>query len=426
MMAEIKKRTVTTKISETAIRRLAKRQDVFQIRDPRFSLRFRFRSDRNTGSWFSYSCHSGLERWDKIGTWPRISAKTVIDMMPGVCKRLADDKNQTHLVDQFNTVSDLMGWYKERSKTDTDISDGRKKTIAWAIDKHINPRIGNIPISEINHSTLDANFFRPARVHIEKSTLRGVWSVIKQSFKRALILKMITSNPISSFKFPDFIEGKIKPKSTQIRVGDIPSLLGSMGVMSASSMLVLMMLLHGTRIGETRKLKWSHFNLNQKLLIIPGCNTKNKREHELPLTDYTINILAAYRVWQRKRRYKGVYLFPNKSGLSHIDDNSAGRLIKDESHGKWSSHSLRKAARSSWAELGIDYMISKMMLNHTLSNLDQAYVHTYVVMKKREGLEMYHEWINEVSNFFLSAYVTETIPRQESKTKTPKPPKTKG
>ena len=49
-------------------------------------------------------------------------------------------------------------------------------------------------------------------------------------------------------------------------------------------MLALMMLAHGTRIGETRMARWSEISLAAAEWFIPAGNTKTRTEHRLPLT----------------------------------------------------------------------------------------------------------------------------------------------
>lgn len=46
-------------------------------------------------------------------------------------------------------------------------------------------------------------------------------------------------------------------------------------------------------------------------------------------------------------------------------------------------------------DLKVDYMIGEFLLNHAMSKLDEAYIHTEAQALKREALEKYHEWLDE-------------------------------
>ncbi len=63
------------------------------------------------------------------------------------------------------------------------------------------------------------------------------------------------------------------------------------------------------------------------------------------------------------------------------------------SAGEWSAHDLRKLARSRWADQGVDYLVSELMLNHALSKLDKTYINTLVEGQIMEALTQYHEWL---------------------------------
>ena len=74
-----------------------------------------------------------------------------------------------------------------------------------------------------------------------------------------------------------------------------------MGSEPADAMLALMMLCHGTRIGETRQARWSHISLAEGEWFIPAEHTKTGVEHHLPLTEQVRALLIQYRDTQTTR-----------------------------------------------------------------------------------------------------------------------------
>ena len=44
----------------------------------------------------------------------------------------------------------------------------------------------------------------------------------------------------------------------------------------------------------------------------------------------------------------------------------------------------------------MDYIVGERLLNHKLKNLDEVYIHTTMQAQKREALEKYHAWLQEV------------------------------
>lgn len=394
--------TCIVSFSEAVIRRHLSSEKVKQLRDPRYSLRFRYGKDRLSGSWHLYKCLRGKEFWRKIGNWPHLKVKDVLANLSTYEANLAADLDADSLNGRFDTVESLLSWYLERSKTDRNLSQSRRSSIKWAISRHLTPRIGGFDIDDINHAELDESLFWPMQEQYSNSTVRSVWSVLKQAFKRAYKLKHIDNNKIAGYQFSDFIEQSIEAKPTEMQTDYVPSLIKeSSGVSKPAQMLALLMLLHGTRIGETRRTKWSHINIESGRWHIPAAHTKTKQSHELPLTQQAIMLLKSYKSWQESIGYKGVYLFPNKRKRQAINNNMANKLIKELSQGRWRSHSLRKAARTIWMDIGVDYMIGELLLNHSMSKLDQAYIHTFAEQQKQNALVKYHDHLEHQANLFF-------------------------
>lgn len=122
---------------------------------------------------------------------------------------------------------------------------------------------------------------------------------------------------------------------------------------------------------------------------IPADVTKTRTEHQLPLTDQVLSLLRAHRAHQQARGVDSVFLFPGTRGQS-ISANQATLIFSDLSAGDWTSHDLRKLARTCWTEIGIDHLIGEMLLNHVLRGVLAAYIQTQARERKREALERWH------------------------------------
>lgn len=104
--------------------------------------------------------------------------------------------------------------------------------------------------------------------------------------------------------------------------------------------------------------------------------------------------LTRYRASQAARGYDGAYLFPGIHGqpLGKTPAQFAFAVLAGE---EWTSHDLRKTARTAWADLGVDYLIGELLLNHALKALDVTYIHTTAEAQKRQALERWHAWLDE-------------------------------
>ena len=394
--------TKVIKFSTRIIKKLQADTEFTEFRDPRYPLRLRFHKNREKASWYFAQSAQGKRYYKKIANWPVLSFDDIKANLSAYQTRFILNPDGV-MHNSFPTVASLADWYLKRSKTNSSISTLRKTTIKWAITCHIIPLMGEVKISEINRETLENKFFWPLQEKLQNSTVRSVWNVLKQSFTQAMFLKLIEPHELVALKFTHFIKGKITPEPTKLRVSQLGEVYKNIKLTSIpTQLLVILMLAHGTRIGETRQLKWRYFCFKSKELNIPGCITKNGDELTIPLTEYIINLLNQYRRYQSKNRYQGVYLFPAPRSRSPINPTTANEMVQDVSLAKWTSRSLRKIFRSTLLELGVDSEVAEMMINHRRGTLSDTYIHTTVPKLKRQALKKYHEWLLEQQPGILS------------------------
>ncbi|EKF9218924.1 tyrosine-type recombinase/integrase [Vibrio cholerae] len=391
-------RTVAVSFSESSIKQALKNAEK---NDERCELKVQTRptvvlrphKDCKTGSWW---LRKG-EKYHPLGHYPVVSVAMVKERLPEKVYELASNPDaKITEIGSFSGVADLLVWYCERVMSDSKTSDKRKATVKSVVNKHLIPMLGNKLISELNHACIDDLLIWPLQCKYSISNVRLIFSCLKAAFKLAAKQRRIEANPLADFLFTDFIQKRIHPKDAQIRTSDIPAVISSLvDCHYGTRTLVLLMLLYGTRIGETRQAKWNH--IYNDFWHIPADHTKTKQAHRLPLTELAQSLLAQHREKQKKSGYTGKYLFPNpdRSG-DCISPTKASEDVRDVSSGKWTAHDLRKVARTAWADLGVDYMVAEMLLNHALSKLDQTYIHTHVEHKKKEALDIYHGWLKEL------------------------------
>lgn len=404
--------TLSVNLSDAVIRRHINDPSIRQLKDPRYPLRLRFNADRTRASWHVIKYASGGTRWRKAGAWPDLSTKALLSRLPEIQAELAVNPHSARVrVSTWESVGDVLRWYQERTAKNARLSRTRKATIKSAIHRHLLPLLGEQPIQTLNHATLDEALIWPLQARLALSTVRQVLAVLKQSFKQAHKLGMIETNPTGAVRFGDFIDARIAPRAGVFRVDQLTGLMERLTrTDNEPRVMILLMLLHGTRLGETRMARWRDVDIERATWTLPEQHTKSRREHRLPLTDMAVDLLTRYRDWQREHGYTGVYLFPSAGRYrgSPITSVTACNWVQSVSDKRWSSHDLRKLARTSWADLGIDYMVGELLLNHALSKLDRTYIHTYVERQAREALERYHEWLLD---YGLNDALAETMPR---------------
>lgn len=392
------RKTLQVQLSDAAIKKHATDLDVAELKDPRHPLRFRYRHDRARGSWFVIRYAKGA-KWKKAGNWPDLSAKAMLDGLPKVHARLLADPLAAATVDAWDTVAQVLDWYAERVKSDRHLSGERKSTKLSAIRRHLLPRLGAVRLVDLNKSALDALLYVPLQAEYSLAHVKGVFGVLKVAFRRARRLDLIATDPIAGVTFGDFSKVKIKPKGARLRHVAVAELLAAWADQFQQAALdvafAVLMLAHGTRISETRLAKWHNVNLLAGEWFIPARDTKGKRDHVLPLTPQAVAFLTRYREWQKGKGYTGAYLFPSSTRSGQpLARGKAFDIFQRLGVGEWTSHDLRKLARTRWAEIGIDSLVGKLLLNHALGDLDSTYVQTHGEALKRDALTRWHAWLD--------------------------------
>ncbi|WMN19254.1 site-specific integrase [Pseudomonas piscis] len=404
-------KTLTITLSDAEIRRHAA-GDVFQLRDTRYrELRFRFSTvDRSRGAW-----HVVVRgRWGKAGDYPGISAKTMLATLPVILARRATDASAKSTTTSWTTVGEVLTWFRDRMRRDRGLSAKRKASAKSALDRHLVPRLGDLLLTEVSKQAIDQRLMWPMQERYALSFVRSVYGVLSVAFRQALRLDLLPANPVASLKFSDFVRTRIRPKPARLRGDDVPSLLLDLAerfeAQPAGCMLALMMLCHGSRLGETRLARWRNINLSSGRWFIPADDTKTKAEHTLPLTGQVCALLCRYRRLQDQQGYTGPLVFPGAYGAS-ISASTANALFADLARGEWSSHDLRKVARTAWTDLGVDYMVGELLLNHAMKDLDATYIHTTAEALKLQALEAWHQRLDQQG---FAAIHTETFPGHET------------
>lgn len=398
-------KTLTVTLSDAEIRRHAA-GDASQLRDTRHrELRFRYSTtDRTRGAWHVVF----RQRWGKAGDYPGINTKTMLATLPAILARRAADASAKSTTTSWTTVGEVLVWYRDRMNRDRGLSAKRKASVRSALDRHLLPRLGEQRLDAVSKQLIDQQLMWPLQERYALSFVRSVYGVLAVAFRQALRLELLAANPLAALKLTDFVRTRIRPKPARLRGDDVPGLLGRLAerfeVEPAGSMLALMMLCHGSRLGETRLARWRHLNLEAGRWFIPAGDTKTKAEHTLPLTAQACALLRRYQRLQTAQGYTGPLLFPGSHGAP-LSPSKANTLFTELAQGEWSSHDLRKVARTAWTDLGVDYLVGELLLNHAMKDLDATYIHTTAEALKRRALEAWHQQLDQHG---LTALHTET------------------
>ncbi|TLU61208.1 hypothetical protein FE810_15405 [Thalassotalea litorea] len=378
-------------LNESAIKAQARIADTSEVRCTRHPhLKLRFHKSRTSGTWLVWS----NAQWNVIGHWPQISLQRIVQGLPDIALRLAVSSNDI-AINQFETVADLLTWYVTRCQADGHLSQTRKSTIESSVRLHICPKLGFTRIDMLTKSILDKKLIWPLQQTLSMGTVIKYFNILKAAFSQAHKLEYININPLSNIAIKDFGRFKQLPRAARLQPVMLPEILASLTKAPVPTrVLMLMQLVFGTRVGETRQAKWRDLTLTDDgVWHIPANHTKTGQSHQLPIPAPMVAFLQHYQHWLNERGELSVYLLPSANGSGPMTHDDASYRYKVFSEGMFSSHDVRKCARSCWAEQGVDFLVAERLLNHSLGKVAETYIDTQVRQWQRQAIVNHAKWL---------------------------------
>ena len=149
---------------------------------------------------------------------------------------------------------------------------------------------------------------------------------------------------------------------------------------------VMFLLLTGLRLNEAKRLRWG--NVDFKLGIFTIEQTKNSKEHTLPLTNTVTNILKA-------QASDSEWVFP--SPVNSSEPESMSKVFKHVSKLTgidFTPHDLRRTTATMLAESGFDTDSIGALLNHSKKNQTSEYIQTTVAITQPLLEDVEHSLFN--------------------------------
>ena len=199
------------------------------------------------------------------------------------------------------------------------------------------------------------------------------------------VLKALYSYAIARFGIPERNIGRILRvagialtpirKTQLIQKNDLPKWYKAVSSQSKTRQertardIFLVGLFTGLRKTEIMSLKWEDIDLRSRTLT--ARNTKNHRDHTLPLPDFLVRLLR-----ERKPDVgKSTHVFPGKDLTGRIRDIDDSRFrVIEESGIAFTIHDLRRTFATIAAEMGIPPYLLKKLLNHKSGDVTEGYV----------------------------------------------------
>lgn len=144
------------------------------------------------------------------------------------------------------------------------------------------------------------------------------------------------------------------------------------------------LILTAARTGEVIGATWNEIDLDNEIWIVPGDRMKNGKEHRVPLSSASIEVL---------RRMESIavsnYVFPGGKNNRPLSNMAFLQLLKRMGHGDLTGHGFRSTFRD-WVAERTNYPneVAEMALAHTVGDkVEAAYRRGDMFDKRRHLLD---------------------------------------
>ncbi|MCH1926887.1 tyrosine-type recombinase/integrase [Shewanella sp. C32] len=376
------------KLNRAGLRRWLKERTERDFRDPRYpSVRLRAMASRQRASVFLVVNEDNQTKWKKQGTWPDMSIDCFLDELPEALAKRALGGDWT--MGRFEVVTDLLLWFVDHVIGNTTLSKSWRRNVRSVVGKHLVPRLGDLPLAELSFLDVDKQLVQTMLADgYSAGYVAEVVSKLKAAFSKAAELRVVGTNPLADYQAK--LSLKVAANDTRLFESELGALFERLSAaLMPVAMLFTLMMMFGTRIGETRLARWDHFSGG--MWIIPASNTKSKQEHRLPLTAAAWALIEHYRKWQLQHVGKRAFLFAGVDGPISI--RTAQKWSEEIRFKDFTSHDLRKLFRTIIADMGVDTVIGERLVNHSLPVLLRTYVLSTLNTGMKQAIEQYHEYL---------------------------------
>ncbi|MBO9493812.1 integrase family protein [Thalassotalea sp. G20_0] len=355
-----------------------------------------------------YRFNGKADRAD-IGSYPNLSLKEArreSERLKGQLEKGFNPKIVLKMEKQaIITATSLASLYELWHESYCKKNKANHQDIKRSFEIHVFPTIGTLPAKEVTlHQWLAILEGLADNIpSIAERVLTNAKQMLKFGVKRHLLENNVLAhiNAVEDLSVRKNVDTRsLKPQEIQ----QVWEAIELSRMATKNKLFLKLCLVFGCRNGELRISEKKHFDLENRLWIVPPENHKLGKLTSNPLTRPIIPEIIPL-IEQAILLCDGKYLFTN-SGSKEVMGRRAplalpynimqwlrkNRKVEME---HWSVHSLRKTARTNWSTLTEPH-VAEIMLGHKLPGEWQVYDHHLYI---EEQAEAYSKWWTRLMEF---------------------------
>jgi integrase len=389
----------TSPLTNTEVKQAKPREKVYKLSDGK-GLQLRIKTNGNKSWLLDYVNPYTSKRTSMgLGGYPEISLAEARKLRDKARELIAKDINPKEQKDKekrqqkekhANTfIQVATNWFEIKK---TEIKPDTAKDLWRSLEIHIFPTLSNYPISKIT-APMVIDELKPIAAKGTLETVKRLSQRLNEIMTYAVNIGLIHANPLTgiraAFKKP---EKKNMPTLAPKQLPELMKAISYASIKMVTRCLIEWQLHTMVRPSEAAGAKWSEIDLENNLWIIPAERMKKAREHTVPLTEQSLEILKMLQPISGHREY----IFPaDRDPKKHANESTANAAIKRMGyHKKLVAHGLRSLASTTLNEKGFDADVIEAALAHVDKNeVRRAYNRAEYLERRRELMYWWSEHI---------------------------------
>ena len=357
-----------------------------------------------------------------LGRYPDVSLKAARQALaeartlladgtdPGAARKDAKRSARVAAANSFEAIA--RAWWE---KWRTDRTEGTASGAIRALEIHVFPRLGGMPIGSIGPVDV-LEVLRKIEAKGSTEMLKRVRARIGEVFIFAIANGIATSNPTEGLH--KAVKTHTEQRRPALRASELHDFfirLEAVRISQPIKLAIRLLVLTFVRPGELRCAQWPEFNLDAGVWTVPAerdrsrglTGMKMREEHIVPLSRQA---LAVLRELQHHSPGSDL-LFPNRNGQGRpISDgtiNSALRAMGYQAH-EVTGHGFRATATGALLELGFrPDVIDRQLAHRERKQVFAAYSHHAQFLAERT--KMMQAWADYLDRLRKGADVVDLV-----------------
>jgi integrase len=293
---------------------------------------------------------------------------------PAAVKRASKAATRAERAAEVDRVDRVVNLFVERhAKPKTrDWRETERMLVNEVIGRWKDRRLSQITRAHV-HEMLDAIVDRGAPIRANR-----VFAQFRKMCRWAIARGIIDRNPCEGLTAPSvetrrdrvLSDDEVKLVSDAFQIAGWP--FGFVGQL---------LFLTAARRDEVAGMKWGELDLGARVWTLPAARTKNKRDHQIPLSDAAIRIIEGL---PRIGDAKGGFVFSTTgstpvSGFSRAKttiDRTILEMLREQAEARgedpemvpalarWTFHDIRRSVATGLQKLGVKLEVTEVILNH--------------------------------------------------------------